>query len=295
VEFNDTVSSYPGDMTINELYERQAEQTPDRVAIVGKGAKIHLSYRELNEKSHQKVRQLIEKGGKPGTIAAIMAEPSVEMIIGMLAVLKAGGAYLPIDPAYPQERIDYMLADSNAEILVTNPGIIKPVGKIDSSAFQLPSFPASDSSNPCCIFYTSGSTGKPKGVMVRHRGVIRLVKNTNFIRWNRGDSLLMTGTIAFDITTFEIWGPLLNGLSLHLTGKDTVRDPGKLAARVIRSSISILHLVPQLFNRELVENPGIYARLKYFLVGGDLVNPGPVNELRKKYKKLKILHMPAGI
>jgi non-ribosomal peptide synthetase component F len=192
-DFNATTRKYPKDKSIHQLFAEQVERTPDQIALVahsagrkaqgeGRGAqgaerKAHsredrhapcamrcaLSYKELNKKSQRLACRLNQKGVKPETIVGIKVKRSIEMITGLLGILKAGGAYLPIDPDYPAERINYMLADSNAEILLTTSEIIKAVGKIDSPASQLPSFPASNSSNLCYIIYTSGSTGRPKG------------------------------------------------------------------------------------------------------------------------------------
>ncbi|MCP4156895.1 MAG: amino acid adenylation domain-containing protein, partial [bacterium] len=362
-EYNNTEADYPRDKTIHELFAQQAARTPDSIGPVGswqyavgkekikekkekkkiKGKKEHttqITYRELNEKSNRLARRLQEKGAKPGqtgngtgTIVAIMLERSIEMIIGLLGILKAGAAYLPIDPGYPEERINYMLKDSNAKLLLvddkseiriskskTNHKDISRVDvdhnsndrnqtdgpivlNLEHLAFEyLESefvsdlgFRASDlaikASGLAYIIYTSGSTGKPKGVLIEHRGVIRLVKNAGYIDFTTDDCLLLTGAFVFDVTTFEIWGPLLNGAGLCLVHRDHLLDAEKLETIILKNKISILHLIPRLFNQVAVRNPRLFARLRYFLVGGDQVRPGEVNRLRALYGNLEIRHM----
>jgi non-ribosomal peptide synthetase component F len=141
------------------------------------------------------------------------------------------------------------------------------------------------------VIYTSGSSGRPKGVMIDHGSVVRLVKDTNFIDWKEGDRLLPTGAVSFDITTFEIWGPLLNGIPLVLTDKSVILN-GETFERVLHAHrVTHLHLIPQLFDQLVIEHPGIFSNLSYFLVGGDRVSPEYVNVIRRKYPELKILHM----
>jgi len=308
-EFNDTGAAYPRGQTIHALFEEQAGKAPDSIAVVGSNSKHHFTYRELNKRSDQSACFLSEKGVQPDTIVGIMQARSLDMIVGLLGILKSGGSYLPIDPAYPQDRIDYMLKDSGASILLTSSNCQLSItncqwetgdsvgNRLACSArcspgvsFHRSSF-ITHHSNLAYIIYTSGSTGKPKGVMIEHCNVVRLVENCNFIDFTPGDRLLLTGAIVFDITTFEIWGPLLNGLTLFLADRDDILDAEKLGEILHKNKISILHLVPQLFERIAGDHPGVFAQLKYFLVGGDVVRPHRINQLRKKCKNLKILHM----
>ena len=302
-EFNTSAADYPKKLTISRLFETQTEMTPDHIAAAGRGqgsvsqssaldaSGVQITYRELDERANRTACFLMEKGFGGGTnpIAAIMMKRSLEMIIGILAILKSGGAYLPIDPDYPHERIDFILNDSAAKVVLTDDLIIKAALHTQKTPLTQVTQPE----NAVYIIYTSGSTGKPKGVVVEHRNVVRLVKNTNYIAFSEGARLLLTGAVAFDITTFEIWGPLSNGLSLYLAPQEDIVIGERLKDLLVKNRITILHLVPQVFN-QLVSAPGgldIFAGLTYFLVGGDVVNPVYINKLRRKFKGLRILHM----
>ncbi|HLP60675.1 MAG TPA: condensation domain-containing protein, partial [Candidatus Deferrimicrobium sp.] len=148
--------------------------------------------------------------------------------------------------------------------------------------------------NPAYVIYTSGSTGKPKGVIVEHRNVIRLVKNSNYFRWidfTGKDRFMLTGTFAFDISTFEIWGMLLNGLSVFMVDKNVLLEMEKLKETIDKEQISIIHFTPQLFKEIAAQCPEIFENIRCLMVGGDVVTPAAVNQLRNRYKHLKILHM----
>ncbi|MCP4148697.1 MAG: amino acid adenylation domain-containing protein, partial [bacterium] len=313
-QFNDTAVQYPVGKTIHQLFREQVDRSPDSISVVSTQKPVSgnpITYRELDEKSNRLAALLKSKGVEPGVIVAIMLERSIEMIIGILGILKAGGAYLPIDPGHPEERINYMLADSNARILLVDDKSEIPISKqvnravgpvvlnlahldfefVSDFEFRASGFPIEASGLLAYIIYTSGSTGKPKGVLVEHHSVLRLVKSTNYIEISKGDHLLLTGALVFDVTTFEIWGPLLNEAGLYLENKDDLLDAGKLETIVVKNKINILHLIPQLFNQMAPRNPRIFAGLKYVLVGGDLVRPGEVNCLRERYKDLEIRHM----
>jgi amino acid adenylation domain-containing protein len=299
VDFNQSRTPYPRDPSIHRLFEEQSEKNPHHIAVGGTSL---VTYRQLNQSAHRLAGLLQEKGFKTGGIAGIMMERSIEMITALLAVLKSGGAYLPLDRKLPEERRKYMLADSSAKILLTSRGIEslsspeafnnRPKGTSSFGIWNLEfGISPRQGSQLAYVMYTSGSTGKPKGVMIEHGNVVRLVKNTNFIRWTEEDRLLPTGAIAFDISTFEIWGTLLNGAALYLVEENVILDVEKLGKTIDKNNISILHLVPQLFNQLAIQSYGIFVGLKYFLIGGDLVRGDQVNELRIRYPELKILHM----
>ncbi|MGE5342507.1 MAG: amino acid adenylation domain-containing protein [Candidatus Omnitrophota bacterium] len=336
-DFNHTEKDYPKDKTIHELFEEQVEKTPDHLALVGLTAVgadprvcPQLSYNELNNQSGRLTNELMQRGIKTDTIIAIKIPRSLEMIIGILGILKAGGAYLPIDPDYPQERVDYMLKDSGAELLLTSDN--EEVEKIRSSEGKKVLFldplnlsvssagahtgaplhgeirvgaapcvcpsasflPSTVNRQPATslayIIYTSGSTGNPKGVLVNHQNVIRLVKHTNFIDFQSEDRILQTGALAFDASTFEIWGSLLNGLTLHLIDKNDVLNPETLKASIIENKITIMWMTSPLFNQMVQSDEAIFGSLRCLLVGGDVLSPSSINRIKSRFPALTIVN-----
>ena len=302
-EFNDTGTDYPRDKTIHECFEHQAAQIPNRIIVIDTPPGVHLSgrhrqisYRELNQRANQLADFLREKGVKPDTIISIMMERSIEMIIGILGILKAGGAYLPIDPDYPEERIQYMLKDSSAKILLKENDFTpealnnRPKGASSFGIWDLEfGISPRQGGQLAYILYTSGSTGKPKGVMVNHHSVLRLVKNTNFITFDSRDRLLQTGAVDFDASTFEIWGPLLNGALLCLASRDDLLNPHRLKSLIRQKDITIMWMTAPLFNRMLQEDIEIFWGLKSLLVGGDVLSPPHIRQIKEKYPQLNVI------
>jgi amino acid adenylation domain-containing protein/non-ribosomal peptide synthase protein (TIGR01720 family) len=274
IDFNDTAADFPLGKTLHRLFEEQVKRTPDHTALVG--GKMHLSYGELNKKSHQLVCLLRKRGIRPETIVGIMMERSIEMVIGMLGILKAGGAYLPIDPNYPEERINYMLADSNAKILLAAP---------DLTSLPVPSFSTLtststcrvSSTNPAYIIYTSGSTGMPKGVVVEHYSAVNVV--TWFIRnYNLGNNthILQMSEYTFDPSVNQVFGTLLCGGTLYLIGKEQLFDVRFLREFIKDRQIYILNSVPS-FLMELLGGGPRLESVKAVLSGGERL-PEPVKD-----------------
>jgi non-ribosomal peptide synthetase component F len=188
IEWNDTRADYPSDRCIHQLFEAQVERTPDAIAVVFEDQK--LTYRELNKRANQVAHYLQKLGVKPEVLVGICTERSLSMVVGILGILKAGGAYIPLAPNYPQERLAYMLADSQVSVLLTQQKILASLPKHQAQVICLdadwdlisqeaPDEPVSgvQAGNLAYIIYTSGSTGKPKGTMIIHQGVV------NYLSW----------------------------------------------------------------------------------------------------------------
>ncbi|WP_432408908.1 amino acid adenylation domain-containing protein [Wukongibacter sp. M2B1] len=298
IDFNDTKREYPRDKTIHELFEEQVEKSPDNIALIFEDKEV--TYRELNERSNQLARVLRKRGVGPETIVGIMVERSIEMIVGILGILKAGGAYLPIDPEYPEERIMFMLEDGRVNMVLTQDFLVdnqkyncKIINLNDRMLYQgeRQNFEVvNNPNNLAYVMYTSGSTGKPKGVIVEHKNVVRLVKNTNYINFMQGDCILQTGALTFDASTFEIWGTLLNGLSLYMVNKSIILDANKLANVLNEYKITTIWLTSSLFNQLSKGNPEMFSPVKNLLVGGDVLSLQHINEVRNRCSKLNIIN-----
>ncbi|KPV55998.1 hypothetical protein QJ48_30065, partial [Paenibacillus sp. A3] len=301
-EFNATKRDYPRDRTIHVLFEEQVEKSPDRIAAVF--GKRTITYRELNARGNQLAAVLRDKGVVADTVVGIMVERSVEMLIGILGILKAGGAYLPIDPDYPAERSDYMLKDCDARILLVSGeagGNLRFAGERLDIAVSSETNGAGDAlTNPdntssashlAYVVYSSGSTGQPKGILAEHRNVVRLVKNTNYVEFREGDRILQTGALVFDATTFEVWGALLNGLTLHLVLNETILSPLALERELAENRIAILWLSVALFNQLAQEKPELFRPLTYLIVGGEVLSTKHINLVRSRCPGVHILNV----
>ncbi|MDF9457664.1 amino acid adenylation domain-containing protein, partial [Bacillus cereus] len=297
-EFNNTKTNYPREKNIVELFEEQAEKRPGYKAVVFENQ--HITYKDLNQKANQLAAALRKKGIRSGIVVGIMIESSIEMVIGILGVLKAGGAYLPIDKSYPTERIHYMLRDSNAQALLSvgseQDSIVFSGERLDIKDERLYQ---GDTNNLRCggssldlayIMYSSGSTGEPKGILIEHRNVVRLVKNNKFIQFEDNDAILQTGSLVFDATTFEMWGALLNGLSLYLVSKEIILSADALEKEISSQSISIMWLTVALFNQLAQEKPAMFRNLRYLIVGGDALSAKHINLVKRNCKNVKILN-----
>jgi aspartate racemase len=281
--FNQTDTAYPREQTIHRLFEIRAERHPDHVALVfGQG---QVTYGELNARANQLAHHLRTIGVGPEVKVGICIERSVEMIVSLLAILKAGGAYVPLDPDYPSRRLEFMSEDSGASILIASQRTADlfldfdgDLVFVDQDAEQIA---ASSSDNLgletaadglAYVMYTSGSTGTPKGVEVVHRGVIRLVCNTDYVELGPEQVVLQFAPLSFDASTFEIWGPLLNGgrLAIFPPGLPSIDELG----RFIRDHhVNTLWLTAGLFHQMVDFGLEYLHGVRQLLAGGDVVSP----------------------
>ena len=227
VEWNRTERDYPRDKCVHQLFEEQVRSTPEAVAVVAGGQS--LTYRELNERADRLASQLRASQVTPGVLVGLSVERSLEMVIGLLGILKAGGAYWAIEENLPEERLRVLLADARPRVLLTRKPSVdrlaaliteKSAGSTVEAIEDLlaatskgtgPIALVTRAEDPAYVSYTSGSTGRPKGVLVPHRGVVRLVKNADYVSLTADQTLLHMAPLSFDASTFELWGALLNG------------------------------------------------------------------------------------
>ena len=282
--FNNTQSNFPQEKTIHQLFEEQAIRIPDKVAVVFGGD--GMTYQELNTRSNQLAQVLREKGVEPSSIIGIMVERSFEMIIGILGVLKAGGAYLPIDPEYPKDRIRFMLNDSDVSLLLTQSWladniafesevvILDAIVFVDNVNFNM----CSEQLNSLAyIIYTSGSTGKPKGVMVEHKSLINYcIGQIKRLEIDERDRSLQTSSITFDMSVEQIFTTLLCGATLYLIDKDVLLNQSMLKKFLFNNSITYLHVVPSLL--ETMDLEGL-EKLRVIVSGGELCTVSLVQRL----------------
>ncbi len=263
VEWNDTQFEYP-QACIQELFEAQVERTPDAVAVVFEGES--LTYRELNQQANQLAHYLRGLRVEAETLVGICLERSLNMIVALLAILKAGGAYLPLDPAYPKERLAYMLEDSQVSLLLTQQHLVETLPPSNARAICLDGdseIPAGESEenlaiastpdNLAYVIYTSGSTGKPKGVLITHRNVVRLFSATqSWFNFDRRDVWTLFHSYAFDFSVWEIWGALLYGGRLIVVPFWVSRSPDAFYQLLCQQQVTVLNQTPSAF-RQLMQ------------------------------------------
>ncbi|MDF2865617.1 MAG: non-ribosomal peptide synthetase [Clostridia bacterium] len=283
--FNNTHTNYPKDKTIIQLFEEQVDLTPNEIAVVCENNS--LTYIDLNEKANQLAHYLIENHVRNGNVVAIMLDKSIEMMIAILGILKCGAIYLPMDLSYPKERIEYIFRDSNIKVLVNKSTFSKfdIFKNYDNKNLNI----KSSIDDLAYIMYTSGTTGEPKGVMVRHKSVVRLVKNTNYIDFKNTDRILQTGSMSFDAATFECFGALLNGLTLYLIKKDDLLNPMILKQYLIDNNITVIFLTTALFNNIVEYDKNIFDNVRTLLVGGEVLSTKHINLVLDNNKNIDLL------
>ncbi|WP_413787161.1 amino acid adenylation domain-containing protein [Pseudomonas sp. B21-053] len=267
---------------VQQRIAAKAEQTPDAVALIVGGD--CLNYAQLDARANQLAHKLIEAGVGPDRLVGIAVERSVEMIVGLLAILKAGGAYVPLDPAYPEDRLAYMIEDSGLELLLTQSHLQAqlpiPAGLntllLDQPAEWLAAYPqtcptvALSGEHLAYVIYTSGSTGKPKGVMVRHAALCNFVESmVHQPGLAAQDRMLSLTTFSFDIFGLEIYGPLLAGARVVLTGKDVHQDPQAVLELIERHGVSVLQATPSTWRMLLDHEQASILAGRVFLCGGE--------------------------
>ncbi|MCX4743981.1 amino acid adenylation domain-containing protein [Kitasatospora sp. NBC_01287] len=261
--FNATRVDYPAGGLVHELFEQRAATAPDAVALSFEGSEV--SYGELNERANRLAHFLRERGVGPDVLVALCVERGVEMVVGLLGVLKAGGAYLPLDPGYPADRLAFMLHDGAPSVVLTTADLREKITDTTADVVELdtdwPLIAEHPADNPqaadtgltdrhlAYVIYTSGSTGRPKGAMNEHRAVV------NRLRWMQdaygltdADRVLQKTPFSFDVSVWEFFWPLLAGARLVVARPQGHQDPAYLAEEIRRSGVTVLHFVPSMLD-----------------------------------------------
>jgi amino acid adenylation domain-containing protein len=282
VEWNDTKADYPREKCIHELFEAQAACTPEAVAVMWGNQKR--TYRELNARANQLAHHLRKLGVGPEVMVGICVERSLEMAVGLLGILKAGGAYVPLDPEYPKERLQFMLEDTQAPVLLTQKKLAERFSGcrarllcLDSDWEEIVQRPQHNpdvgaiSNNLAYVIYTSGSTGKPKGVQVPHQSIIRLLFGVDYVKFGPAETFMHLAPTSFDASTFEIWGALLHGAKCVLPA-DRFPGPAEIGELLHRHKVTTLWLTASLFNLVIDQLPEALSQVRQLLIGGEALS-----------------------
>ncbi len=297
-DWNRTEQPYPYEDCVHRLFERQAERTPDRVAV--KFRDQSCSYSELNHMANLLAGRLVQLGVEPEKPVAICLERSIEMVVAVLGVLKAGGCYVPIDPSYPQRRISFMLADCQAQVVITRRShcrvLEQPVTHVYldegwMAELELPS--TVQPHNTCYILYTSGSTGRPKGVMIPHRALCNhMYWIVNAFGISASDILLQKTPFSFDASVWEFYAPLMTGGILVMAEPGGHQDPDYLIDTIEREGVTLLQLVPSQLEM-LLSTPGVerLKGLRHLFCGGEALGCDLVHRLMERLPTTSVTNL----
>jgi len=284
VEWNQAAVEYKPDKCLHELVEAQVSRTPEAVAVVCEGRS--LTYGELNRRANQLAHYLRKRGIGPDTLVGMCMERSLDMIVGILGVLKAGGAYLPLDLSYPPERLAFMIEDANPPAVITQKDLESRLPQHKANiicvdrdwpviARESGDNPASDAGpqNLAYVIYTSGSTGKPKGCQITHFNVVRLFQATwDWYKFDESDVWTMFHSYAFDFSVWEIWGALFYGGRVVIVPYLVSRSPEAFYRLLYEERVTVLNQTPSAFRQLILAEEGIGAHelaLRYVIFGGE--------------------------
>ncbi|HEU0077014.1 MAG TPA: amino acid adenylation domain-containing protein, partial [Longimicrobiaceae bacterium] len=295
-EWNATEADYPRDRCVHELFEAQVRRSPDAAAVVSAGEV--LTYGELNRRANRLARSLAGLGVRPETAVGVCLERGADLLVALLATLKAGGAYVALDPAYPQERLRHMLADSAPAGVLTQAALAGRLGGTGAPVLALDADHASWAGHSgadlegvgigpghlAYVLYTSGSTGRPKGVMLEHGSVVnRLAWMQRTYRLDGHDAMLQKTTYSFDVSVWELFWPLFVGARVVLARPEGQRDPAYLAETIRRERITLVHFVPSMLPLFLDDaRAPLCTSLEQVFCSGEALTAALVRQLRER-------------
>ncbi len=294
-------TDYPREESIAALFEQASAKFPNRVALSFRGG--NASYSELNRRANLLAHRLLRRGVGTESLVGLCIERSPETIVAMLAILKAGAAYVPFDAAYPAERLEFMIADTNVSVMLTQKSFASSVAgnRNISTIFVDEASPESltgDEQNPhspaaasslAYVMYTSGSTGRPKGVMVENRSIVRLVFNTNYCHFGPDEVFLQLAPISFDASTFEIWGALLHGANLVIMPP---QPPSlqEIGDHIREHHVTTMWLTAGLFHLFVDQRLEDLRPLRQLLAGGDSLSSIHVRKVLENLPHLTLIN-----
>jgi aspartate racemase len=292
-DWNATQTPYPLEKCVHQLFEDQAQRRPEAVALIYENQAM--TYRELNERANQLAHRLKRLGVVTEQCVGLYMDRSLEMVVGLLGILKAGGAYVPLDPSYPRQRLAFMLQDTRAMVLLTQPALLDTLPMPGLEVVSLdPSWKAIDqepvenplsetrTTNLAYVMYTSGSTGTPKGVEIQHSSINRLVFGVDFARLDEARTILHMAPISFDASTFEVWGSLLHGARCVLY-PERIPTPKNIGALIRKHHVTTLWLTASLFNAVIDDAPEELLGIEQLLTGGETLS---VTHIRRAIRML---------
>lgn len=294
--FNNTKKNYPLEKTVIDVFEEQVEKTPERTAVIC--GEIKLSYSQLNERINILAHELVKKGIKAGDFVGIIAERSVEMMVGIYAILKTGGAYIPIDPSYPNSRIQYILADAKPKVILTYKTKLQTeITAIDLEKFiwsgnvKNPEIKRNIEDTAYCIF-TSGTTGKPKGVMIAHRNLMNYIFYALSSYFDSENKVVPLFTnYGFDLTVTTIFGGWLSGATLDVLGIDNEENISKVFQN---KEYTFAKMTPAHLHIAAAENKNVDCKIKHLVVGGEELDVVTADIILQKYGSEMKIHNEYG-
>jgi amino acid adenylation domain-containing protein/non-ribosomal peptide synthase protein (TIGR01720 family) len=278
---------------VHEIFAAVAARAPESTAVVFGSTSV--SYAELDARANRLARLLVERGVRPDELVGVCFERGLDLIVAQLGVLKAGAAYLPLDPGYPVERLDFMLRDSGTSTVVAQPSLRDRLPDSTGVVALPDDGPAGPprvlarANNVAYAMYTSGSTGTPKGVLVEHRGIVRLVCGQDYLELAPSDVVAQVASSSFDASTFEIWGALLNGATLAVAPPG-VPSVAELGAFVRSSGCTVLFLTTGMFNEVVDADLTVFDGLNWLLTGGEAASPRHFARVRERFPNLGLIH-----
>ncbi|WP_416768984.1 amino acid adenylation domain-containing protein [Pseudomonas sp. RHF3.3-3] len=296
VGFNASRRDYPRTQTVQDLFEARVRARPEACAAIHDG--VSLSYAELNSRANRLARHLRGLGVQPGDSVAILLERSHDLLVSQLAVLKCAAVYVPLDINAPAERQGFMIEDSQARVLLTRHrlSLAAAVQRVELDGLDLSRLDGDDlgitqsSESPAYIMYTSGSTGVPKGVLVPHRAITRLVINNGYADFNDRDRIAFASNPAFDASTMDVWGALLNGGQVLVVDHETLLEPARFGELLVSAQATVLFVTTAVFNQYVQLIPEAIKGLRILLCGGERGDPASFRRLLALAPRLRLVH-----